>query len=58
MRSSKLREAMETISLEFTKSNLGFPLILDKNIRPEKYEEAFQDFIIQVLGAKSGSTSR
>lgn len=56
MRSSKLRESMETISLEFEKSQLVLPSIPDRNIMPEKYEEVFQSFITKVLGATSGTT--
>lgn len=56
MRSSKLRESMETISLEFEKSQLVLPPIPDRDIMPEKYEEVFQSFIIQVLGARSGTS--
>lgn len=57
MRSSKLRESMETINLEFKKSRLVLPPIPDRNIMPEKYEEVFQSFITKVLGAK-GEASR
>lgn len=51
MRSSKLRQAMETISLEFYESELDLTPVPDKNIRPEKYEEEFQNFILKVIGA-------
>jgi hypothetical protein len=53
MRSSKLRDAMETISLEFAKSGLDLPAVPGSNIPPENYEEEFQKFIIKVLGARS-----
>jgi hypothetical protein len=56
MRSSKLKESMETISLEFEKSQLVLPPIPDRNIMPEKYEEAFQSFITKVLGVGSGAS--
>ena len=52
LRSSKLREAMDVIGLEFSKSGLDLPLIPGRNIRPEKYEEEFQKFISEVLGAR------
>ncbi len=56
MRSSRLREAMETISLEFSESGIDLPPIPDRNVRPESYEEEFQNFIKGVLGAKSGTS--
>ncbi|MGM0567711.1 MAG: hypothetical protein ACQESB_00670 [Elusimicrobiota bacterium] len=51
LRSSKLRKAMETIGMEFYKSEIDLPPIPDKTIRPEEYEEEFQNFILKVLGA-------
>jgi len=56
MRSSKLRESMETINLEFKKSQLVLPPIPSRDISPAKYEEEFQNFIIKVLGARSGTS--
>jgi hypothetical protein len=53
MRSSKLREAMNTISIEFSNSRLDLPIAPGNNITPQKYEDEFQNFIIKVLGAKS-----
>jgi hypothetical protein len=53
MRSSKLREAMETVSLEFANSGLDLPAVPGSNVPPENYEEEFQKFIIKVLGARS-----
>jgi hypothetical protein len=53
MRSSKLREAMETISIEFSKSGLDLPHIPGSDVRPERYEMEFQNFIAKVLGARS-----
>lgn len=50
MRSSKLREAMETISTEFSKSRLELPLIPGSSVRPENYEEEFKGFVRKVLG--------
>ena len=49
LRSSKLREAMETISLEFLKSGLDLPAVLGEGISPDMYEEEFQKFIAKVL---------
>lgn len=49
MRSSKLRDAMDTISIEFSKSRLDLPSIPGSDVRPEKYEEEFQGFIMKVL---------
>jgi len=51
MRSSKLRQAMETISVEFLKSGLSLPPIPGKEVRPERYETEFRNFITRVLGA-------
>ncbi len=56
MRSSKLRESMETISLEFKKSQLVLPPIPGGEVKPAKYEEEFQNFITKVLGARSGAS--
>ena len=53
MRSSKLRQAMEGISVKFLASGLDLPPVPDRNIAVEKYEEEFQNFIIRVLGARS-----
>ena len=49
LRSSKLREAMETISLEFLKSGLDLPAVPGEGISPDMYEEEFQKFIAKVL---------
>lgn len=51
MRSSKLRESMETINREFVKSGLDVPVVPGLEIPPEKYEKEFQNFIMRVLGA-------
>jgi len=55
MKSSKLREAMETISVEFAKSNLGLSVIPGRDTKPEVYEEEFNNFIKGVLEAKYGT---
>jgi DNA-binding transcriptional regulator GbsR (MarR family) len=57
MRSSKLREAMKTISHKFSESKMAVPAVPDRNVSSENYEQAFHDFIIKVLGA-SGGTGR
>ncbi len=56
MRSSRLRESMETISREFVKSGLDVPAIPGPEIAPEKYEKEFQNFIMRVLGARDVSS--
>jgi len=50
MRSSKLRDSMETVGNEFLKSGLDIPPIPGKNIKPQEYEKAFETFIIKVFG--------
>lgn len=52
MRSSKLREAMETIGLEFSKSGLDLPPVPGPEVAPDRYEQEFQTFISKVLGAR------
>jgi len=56
MRSSKLRDSMETISREFVKSGLDIPPAPGPEIVPDKYEKEFQNFIMRVLGAKNVSS--
>ncbi len=51
MRSSKLRQAMETITQEFSASGVTLPPVPGKEVRPQEYETAFQKFIVRVLGA-------
>ena len=58
LRSSKLREAMETISIEFSKSRLDLPPIPGSSIRPENYEEEFKGFITKVLGRGEGKKEK
>src|SRR4030043_1378868 len=50
MRSSKLRDSMETVGSEFLKSGLDIPPIPGKNIKPQEYEKVFETFIIKVFG--------
>jgi hypothetical protein len=52
MKSSKLRDSMETIGSEFMKSGLDIPPVPGKNVKPQEYEKAFETFIIKVFGAK------
>lgn len=52
LRSSKLREAMGTISLEFSKSGLDLPPVPGPEIAPDRYEQAFQAFVTKVLEAR------
>jgi len=52
MRSSKLRDSMETVGNEFHKSGLDIPPIPGKNIKPSEYEKAFETFIVKVFGEK------
>lgn len=56
MRSSKLRQAMEEISVRFLSSGLELSSVPSRNITANKYEQEFQNFIIRVLGAKSGAS--
>ena len=51
MKSSKLREAMETISTEFSRSGLEHPPVPGPDVNPNEYEKAFENFITKVLGA-------
>jgi len=55
MRSSKLRQAMEGISIRFLASGFALPPVPDRNITTDKYEEEFENFIGKVLGARSGA---
>jgi hypothetical protein len=52
MRSSKLRDSMETVGNEFLKSGLDIPPVPGRNIKPNEYEKAFETFIIKVFGEK------
>jgi len=52
MRSSRLRESLEVVGNEFAKSGLDVPAIPGKNVGPQEYEKAFENFISQVFGAK------
>jgi hypothetical protein len=52
MRSSKLRDSLEIVGSEFAKSGLDIPPIPGIDVRPEEYEKAFEEFIINVFGAR------
>lgn len=56
MRSSKLREAMETISLEFSKSGIDLPPVPDRDVSPDRYENEFQNFIKKVLRSENDTS--
>ncbi|GAG40653.1 unnamed protein product [marine sediment metagenome] len=51
MRSSRLRDSLEVLGAEFAKSGLDIPPIPGTDVRPEEYEKAFEDFIVNVFGA-------
>lgn len=50
MRSSKLRDSMETVGNEFLKSGLDIPPIPGRDIKPQEYEKAFEAFITKLFG--------
>lgn len=50
MRSSKLRDSMETVGNEFLKSGLDIPPIPGRDIKPGEYEKAFETFVIKIFG--------
>lgn len=52
MRSSKLRDSMGVVGSELSKSGLDIPPIPGTDVRPEQYEKAFEEFIINVFGAR------
>ncbi len=52
MRSSKLRDSLETVGSEFLKSGLDIPPVPGRNIKPQEYEKAFEAFVIKIFGAK------
>lgn len=51
MRSSKLRQAMETVTQEFSASGVTLPPVPGKEVRPQEYEAEFQKFVKRILGA-------
>ena len=52
MRSSKLRDSLDLVSSEFTRSGLDISPIPGREVRPEAYEKAFEAFIIKIFGAR------
>jgi len=52
MRSSMLRDSLEMVGSEFAKSGLDIPPIPGMDVRPEDYGKAFEEFIINVFGAR------
>lgn len=53
VKSSKLRDAMEIVGNEFAQSGIDIPPIPGRNVRPENYAKAFEEFIIRVFGVES-----
>ncbi len=52
MKSSKLRDAMEVVGNEFARSGLDIPPIPGRDVRPEAFQKAFEDFMIKIFGAE------
>jgi hypothetical protein len=52
MRSSRLRDSLELVGNEFSRSRLDIPPVPGTDVRPEEYEKAFEGFIINVFGAR------
>jgi hypothetical protein len=52
MKSSKLRDSMEIIGNELSRSGMDIPSAPGRSIQPQEYEKAFEAFIIKVFGAK------
>ncbi|OIN96215.1 MAG: hypothetical protein AUJ48_01870 [Deltaproteobacteria bacterium CG1_02_45_11] len=50
MRSSKIRDSLEIVGNEFSKSGLDIPPIPGGDVRPEAYEKAFEEFIVKIFG--------
>lgn len=55
VKSSKLRDAMEIVGNEFAQSGIDVPAAPGRNVRPENYAKAFEEFIIRVFGVESES---
>ena len=51
LRSSKLRDSLDLVGSEFTRSGLDIPPVPGREVRPEAYEKAFEAFIIKIFGA-------
>ena len=52
LRSSRLRDSLDEVGNEFSKSGLDVPPIPGREVGPQEYEKAFIKFISQVFGAK------
>ncbi len=52
MRSSRLRDSLELVGNEFSRSGLDIPPVPGTDVRPEEFEKAFEAFIIKVFGAR------
>ena len=52
MKSSRLRDAMEVVGNEFARSGIDIPTIPGRDVRPEAYKKAFENFIIKVFGVE------
>ncbi len=52
MRNSRLRDALELVGHEFSRSGLDIPPVPGTDVRPEEFEKAFEAFIIKVFGAR------
>lgn len=52
VKSSKLRDAMELVGNEFAQSGIDIPPIPGRNVRPENYAKAFEEFINRVFGVE------
>lgn len=57
LKSSRLRDAMEIVGNEFARSGMdNIPSIPGPNVRPENYEKAFNEFIVQVFGVNEDTS--
>ncbi len=52
MKSSRLRDSLELVGHEFSRSGLDIPPVPGTDVRPEAYVKAFEEFIINVFGAR------
>lgn len=52
MKSSKLRDAMGVVGNKLARSGIDIPTIPGRDVRPENYKKAFENFIIKVFGAE------
>ena len=52
IKSSKLRDAMEVVGNELSRSGIDIPPVPGRDVSPENYNKAFENFIIKVFGAE------